>query len=87
MTRLRTALHASLGTAVALAACTRPPQAAVFVPPEPDERHLRNIRQLTFGGNNAEAYFSPDGTRLIFQRQEHADSGCDQQFFIADWVE
>jgi hypothetical protein len=31
------------------------------------ERHLRNVRQLTFGGENAEAYFSPDGTRLIFQ--------------------
>lgn len=31
------------------------------------ERHLQNIRQLTFGGQNAEAYFSFDGTRLIFQ--------------------
>ena len=31
------------------------------------ERHLRNIRQLTFGGENAEAYFSADGSRLIFQ--------------------
>ena len=31
------------------------------------ERHLRNIRQLTHGGENAEAYFSPDGTHLIFQ--------------------
>ncbi|HJX88197.1 MAG TPA: hypothetical protein VJ277_11605, partial [Gemmatimonadales bacterium] len=41
--------------------------------PEPGERHLRNIRQLTFGGNNAEAYFSPDGRRLIFQRQEQVD--------------
>ena len=26
------------------------------------ERHLRNVRQLTYGGENAEAYFSPDGT-------------------------
>jgi TolB protein len=33
----------------------------------PDERHLRNVRQLTFGGENAEAYFSADGKRLIFQ--------------------
>src|SRR5947209_5589152 len=33
----------------------------------PGERHLRNIRQLTFGGENAEAYFSFDGKRLIFQ--------------------
>jgi Tol biopolymer transport system component len=32
-----------------------------------DEKHLKNIRQLTFGGENAEAYFSPDGSKLIFQ--------------------
>jgi TolB protein len=31
------------------------------------ERHLRNIKQLTFGGENAEAYFSADGKKLIFQ--------------------
>ena len=44
--------------------------------PEPGEKHLRNIRQLTFGGENAEAYFSADGKRLIFQatREGH---GCD----------
>lgn len=33
----------------------------------PTERHLANIRQLTFGRQNAEAYFSFDGTKLIFQ--------------------
>ena len=33
----------------------------------PQERHLRNIKQLTFGGENAEAYFSFDGKRLSFQ--------------------
>ena len=33
----------------------------------PNEFHLRNIRQLTSGGENAEAYFSSDGRRLIFQ--------------------
>ncbi|WP_447974847.1 TolB family protein [Nitrospira sp. Kam-Ns4a] len=33
----------------------------------PVERHLANIRQLTFGRQNAEAYFSFDGTKLIFQ--------------------
>ena len=27
----------------------------------PGEDHLANIRQLTFGGENAEAYWSPDG--------------------------
>ena len=34
----------------------------------PGERHLANIRQLTFEGNNAEAYFSSDGRMLVFQR-------------------
>lgn len=34
---------------------------------DPRERHLRNVRQLTFGGENAEAYFSFDGKKLIFQ--------------------
>ena len=31
------------------------------------ERHLTNIRQLTFGRQNAEAYFSFSGNKLIFQ--------------------
>ena len=46
------------------------------------ERHLRNVRQLTFGGNNAEAYFSRSGTQLIFQRQTELNQGCDQQYII-----
>ncbi len=44
-----------------------------------EERHLRNIRQLTFGGKNAEAYFSPDGTKLIFQATRDGFQ-CDQIF-------
>src|SRR5215204_4392994 len=43
------------------------------------ERHLRNIRQLTEGGENAEAYFSPDGTRLIYQ-STRAEYPCDQNY-------
>ncbi len=31
------------------------------------EGHLSRLRQLTFGGQNAEAYFSHDGRELIFQ--------------------
>jgi len=31
------------------------------------EAHLQNLKQLTFGGQNAEAYFSYDGSKLIFQ--------------------
>ena len=42
---------------------------------------LGRIRQITFGGQNAEAYFSSDGRRLILQRQEN-DSTCDQQYVI-----
>jgi Tol biopolymer transport system component len=56
-------------------------QAATGVPADSGEGHLTNIRQLTFGGQNAEAYFSRSGRQLIFQRQE-ADSGCDQQYVI-----
>jgi TolB protein len=49
------------------------------VPAIRGERHLANIRQLTFGGENAEAYFSSDGTRLIFQSTRDGVS-CDQIF-------
>jgi len=43
----------------------------------PEEKHLKNVRQLTFGGQNAEAYFSLDDKMLIFQ---HQGTGvpCDQ---------
>src|SRR5215204_7697680 len=49
--------------------------------PVPAEKHLKNIRQLTHGGENAEAYFSSDGQRLIFQ-STRAGTGCDQIFTI-----
>jgi TolB protein len=55
------------------------PQAPGAEPPPAAERHLRNIRQLTFGGENAEAYFSPDGTHLIFQSTREG-TPCDQIF-------
>jgi TolB protein len=41
------------------------------------EDHLTNIKQLTFSGENAEAYFSFDGSKLIFQSTSR-DGGCDQ---------
>lgn len=43
----------------------------------PNEKHLRNLKQLTFGGENAEAYFSADGKQLIFQSTRDG-RGCDQ---------
>ncbi len=44
-----------------------------------EERFLANIRQLTFGGQNAEAYWSSDGRRLIFQ-SDTGELPCDQIF-------
>jgi Tol biopolymer transport system component len=41
------------------------------------ETRLRNVRQLTFGGENAEAYFNGDGKQLIFQSKRDG-RGCDQ---------
>ena len=48
------------------------------------ETHLRNIRQLTFGGNNAEAYWSFDDEKLVFQSDWAAinEQGCDQIFVM-----
>ncbi len=50
---------------------------AVALPAE----HLTNIRQLTQGGQNAEAYWSPDGKRLVFQSTRDK-LGCDQIFVM-----
>jgi TolB protein len=43
----------------------------------PAEKRLRNVRQLTFGGENAEAYFNGDGSQLIFQSKRDGRE-CDQ---------
>lgn len=48
----------------------------------PEEKHLRNLRQLTFGGENAEAYFSADDRRLIFQSTRDGRQ-CDQIYEMA----
>lgn len=48
------------------------------------ESHIRNIRQLTFGGNNAEAYWSFDDEKIIFQSDwdEINEQGCDQIYVM-----
>lgn len=48
------------------------------------EVHLKNIKQLTFGGDNAEAYWSFDNTQLIFQSNwdKINSQGCDQIFIM-----
>jgi Tol biopolymer transport system component len=83
---------ATLVAAVFFAACGRAartaetePQttspAVAIVPAYEGERHLSNIRQLTVGGENAEAYFSHDGKRLIFQSTREGRT-CDQQYVM-----
>jgi TolB protein len=54
---------------------------AVTLAPEAGETRLSNVRQLTFGGQNAEAYFSRDGRRLVFQATVEGRS-CDQQYVM-----
>jgi Tol biopolymer transport system component len=44
-------------------------------------QHMENLKQLTSGGQNAEAYWSPDGKRLIFQSTRDGRS-CDQQYIM-----
>jgi len=43
------------------------------------ERHFANVKQITFGGSNAEAYFSADGKQLIYQATKDQYQ-CDQIF-------
>ena len=45
------------------------------------EKHFKNLRQLTFTGENAEAYFSADGKKLIFQAHD-GNSLCDQIYIM-----
>ena len=76
--------HTSFFQAPLLFLSTLTAQNAVAQAPLPDmatqqEKHLRNVHQLTFGGQNAEAYFSADGKKLIYQ-SSHGDVKCDQIF-------
>lgn len=86
MIRYSVAAVALCATAVSSCSPRRVPDAASAAVPaaltvaaSPGESRLSNIRQLTYGGENAEAYFSPDGQRLIFQSTRDGRS-CDQQY-------
>ena len=74
------------GAAWALVESIRARRARAAAPPppvDPRERRLANLRQLTFGGQNAEAYFDWTGTRLIFQ-STRPPFGCDQIFTMRE---
>ena len=63
-----------------MAVGTTVPPGGIAHADDPDEPRLTNLRRLTSGGQNAEAYFSPDGARLIFQATMPGVTACDQQF-------
>ncbi|HUR12321.1 MAG TPA: hypothetical protein VM012_13175 [Flavitalea sp.] len=48
----------------------------------PEEKHFSNIRQLTNGGDNAEAYFSYDGQYLVFQKTNPKEGILCDQIYI-----
>ena len=54
---------------------------AVTAQMPPEGKHLKNLKQLTHGGQNAEAYWAPDGKRLIFQSTRDPYQ-CDQIFLM-----
>jgi Tol biopolymer transport system component len=56
--------------------------ARAAAPADSRERHLGGLRQLTFGGQNAEAYWDRTGTRLVFQ-STRPPFGCDQIFTMS----
>ena len=63
--------------AAATAPAAPSPEGTLSPIEHPGERHLRNVRQLTFGGENAEAYWSADGRKLVFQ-STRPPYACDQ---------
>jgi TolB protein len=76
--RIRTlALAAAAVLPIVLLAQTQPGSQPSAGPDTARETHLTNVRQLTDGGENAEAYFSFDGQDLIFQSTPRG-AGCDQ---------
>jgi len=80
MTRRRTLACLVLLIAARAAAQDSAVTGATAVAPNPgEERHLANIRMLTHGGANAEAYFSAGGKQLTFQSTRNGRA-CDQQF-------
>jgi Tol biopolymer transport system component len=81
-------LLAVFSCALVASACAHSPSAKAPVPGK-GEKHFKSLKQLTFEGTNAEAYFSPDGKRLIFQghgsgKSFGAGSGraCDQMYIM-----
>lgn len=49
----------------------------------PEETHFKSMRQITFGGDNAEAYWSFDDKQILFQsNNKEWGVECDQMFLM-----
>lgn len=57
------------------------PSTSRDVTPSANETHFRSLKQITFGGENAEAYFSHDGKWLTLQSTRDGRT-CDQQYVM-----
>jgi Tol biopolymer transport system component len=78
-----------VGITLAASACVHSPSKKFEGNPAllfPGEKHFGNIRQITFGGTNAEAYWSFDGQWLSFQHKGRDNAPnepqCDQIYAI-----
>jgi Tol biopolymer transport system component len=80
---LRLGLAGAAATVVETARGRLAPARAARPAHDPRERHLANLRQLTSGGQNAEAYWDSTGQRLVFQ-STRPPYGCDQIFTMRD---
>lgn len=80
---------------IAVASCKQDPKKQVEEPDQkslmagsdtliyPEEKHFKSIHQITFGGDNAEAYWSFDNTKMVFQSNNKAwGLECDQMFLM-----
>ena len=77
--RLLAAIVAGISLACSAESESRPESEGAADVLLPEEVHLSNARQLTNGGENAEAYFSSDDRYLILQ-STHGEYSCDQIF-------
>ena len=57
--------------------CQNNRQVRTMTPGADQDRNMQNVTQLTFEGDNGEAYFSADGRKLIFQ-SNRGGHGCDK---------
>src|SRR5512134_1355411 len=84
---MKTRTSRACALALVLSACAAPKTSVPPAPPPPEARlfpgedHLADLRQLTFGGENAEAYWSFDGTKLVLQARV-GDAQCDRIYTL-----